>query len=156
MIKIKVTPDYQALTQKTQVKKQNGHTGDLLQFKTDLFLCLPLLFRYTVMSGTPEKILEHLLETVKLDSNGNDAIGGRSHKHLSAPQLITTSSAGWLTECCCDVCPAADPCVGDFLLTHKVFMPSGLLCPALQHQYPGTVDNADDVCCYCSKTSRTF
>lgn len=34
------------------------------------------LFRYTVMSGTPEKILEHLLETIKLDSNGNDAIGG--------------------------------------------------------------------------------
>lgn len=90
VIKIKVTPDYQALTQKTQVKKQNGHTGDLLQFKTDLFLCLPLLFRYTVMSGTPEKILEHLLETVKLDSNGNDAIGG-SHKHLSAPQIIRGS-----------------------------------------------------------------
>lgn len=33
------------------------------------------LCRYTVMSGTPEKILEHLLETIKLDSNGNDAIG---------------------------------------------------------------------------------
>ncbi|KAF7653901.1 hypothetical protein LDENG_00077290 [Lucifuga dentata] len=30
--------------------------------------------KYTVMSGTPEKILENLLETVKLDSNGNDAI----------------------------------------------------------------------------------
>uniref|UniRef100_A0A4W6FLM5 Rap guanine nucleotide exchange factor 3 n=1 Tax=Lates calcarifer TaxID=8187 RepID=A0A4W6FLM5_LATCA len=59
--------------------------------------------KYTVMSGTPEKILEHLLETVKLDSNGNDAI---------------------------------DPCVSDFLLTHKVFMPSSQLCPALQHQYP--------------------
>uniref|UniRef100_A0A8C7RND9 Rap guanine nucleotide exchange factor (GEF) 3 n=1 Tax=Oncorhynchus mykiss TaxID=8022 RepID=A0A8C7RND9_ONCMY len=28
--------------------------------------------KYTVMSGTPEKILEHLLETVKLDTNGND------------------------------------------------------------------------------------
>lgn len=28
------------------------------------------------MSGTPEKILEHLLETIKLDSNGNDSIGG--------------------------------------------------------------------------------
>uniref|UniRef100_A0A1A8HJM8 Rap guanine nucleotide exchange factor (GEF) 3 n=1 Tax=Nothobranchius korthausae TaxID=1143690 RepID=A0A1A8HJM8_9TELE len=28
--------------------------------------------KYTVMSGSPEKILEHLLETVKLDSNGND------------------------------------------------------------------------------------
>uniref|UniRef100_A0A8D0APA0 Rap guanine nucleotide exchange factor 3 n=1 Tax=Sander lucioperca TaxID=283035 RepID=A0A8D0APA0_SANLU len=59
--------------------------------------------KYTVMSGTPEKILEHLLETVKLDSNGNDAIA---------------------------------PCVTDFLLTHKVFMPSSHLCPALHHQYP--------------------
>ncbi|XP_068186157.1 rap guanine nucleotide exchange factor 3 isoform X2 [Antennarius striatus] len=29
--------------------------------------------KYKVMSGTPEKILEHLLETVKLDTNGNDA-----------------------------------------------------------------------------------
>uniref|UniRef100_UPI003AAB3ACE rap guanine nucleotide exchange factor 3 n=1 Tax=Centroberyx gerrardi TaxID=166262 RepID=UPI003AAB3ACE len=58
--------------------------------------------KYTVMSGTPEKILEHLLETVKLDSNGNDAI---------------------------------DPCVSDFLLTHKVFMPSSQLCTALQHHY---------------------
>uniref|UniRef100_A0A673CP94 Rap guanine nucleotide exchange factor (GEF) 3 n=1 Tax=Sphaeramia orbicularis TaxID=375764 RepID=A0A673CP94_9TELE len=61
--------------------------------------------KYTVMSGAPEKILEHLLETVKLDSNGNDAI---------------------------------DPCVTDFLLTHKLFMPSSQLCPALQHQYPLT------------------
>uniref|UniRef100_A0A665VXN3 Rap guanine nucleotide exchange factor 3-like n=1 Tax=Echeneis naucrates TaxID=173247 RepID=A0A665VXN3_ECHNA len=59
--------------------------------------------KYTVRSGTPEKILEHLLETVKLDSNGNDAI---------------------------------EPCVTDFLLTHKVFMPSSQLCPALRHQYP--------------------
>uniref|UniRef100_A0AAX7TXF0 Rap guanine nucleotide exchange factor (GEF) 3 n=1 Tax=Astatotilapia calliptera TaxID=8154 RepID=A0AAX7TXF0_ASTCA len=56
-----------------------------------------------VMSGTPEKILEHLLETIKLECNGNDAI---------------------------------DSCVSDFLLTHKVFMPSSQLCPALQHQYP--------------------
>ncbi|XP_061908514.1 rap guanine nucleotide exchange factor 3 isoform X1 [Entelurus aequoreus] len=61
--------------------------------------------KYTVMSGTPEKILEHLLETVKLDSNGNDA---------------------------------ADSCVSDFLLTHKVFMPSSQLCAALQQQYPST------------------
>uniref|UniRef100_A0A3Q1FS88 Rap guanine nucleotide exchange factor (GEF) 3 n=1 Tax=Acanthochromis polyacanthus TaxID=80966 RepID=A0A3Q1FS88_9TELE len=58
--------------------------------------------KYTVMSGTPEKILEHLLETIKLDSNGNDAI---------------------------------DSCVTDFLLTHKVSMPSSQLCPALQHHY---------------------
>ncbi|XP_077568489.1 rap guanine nucleotide exchange factor 3 isoform X1 [Stigmatopora nigra] len=56
----------------------------------------------TVMSGTPEKILEHLLETVKVDSNGNEAI---------------------------------DSCVSDFLLTHKVFMPSSQLCPLLQQHY---------------------
>ncbi|XP_056131448.1 rap guanine nucleotide exchange factor 3 isoform X2 [Lampris incognitus] len=58
--------------------------------------------KYTVMSGTPEKILEHLLETVKLDTNGNDTI---------------------------------DPFVSDFLLTHKIFMPSSQLCLALQHHY---------------------
>lgn len=34
------------------------------------------------MAGTPEKILEHLLETVKLDSNGNDPIGGSSHTQI--------------------------------------------------------------------------
>uniref|UniRef100_A0A8C6TDP3 Rap guanine nucleotide exchange factor (GEF) 3 n=1 Tax=Neogobius melanostomus TaxID=47308 RepID=A0A8C6TDP3_9GOBI len=59
--------------------------------------------RYTVMSGTPEKILEHLLDTLKLDSS-HDATG--------------------------------DSLSHDFVLTHKVFMPSSQLCPALQHQYP--------------------
>uniref|UniRef100_A0A8C3AQ56 Rap guanine nucleotide exchange factor 3 n=1 Tax=Cyclopterus lumpus TaxID=8103 RepID=A0A8C3AQ56_CYCLU len=67
--------------------------------------------KYSVMSGTPEKILEHLLETVKLDSNGNDAI---------------------------------DPCVTDFLLTHKVFMPTSQLCTALQHQYPVMLSEGSD------------
>ncbi|XP_074537362.1 rap guanine nucleotide exchange factor 3 isoform X2 [Halichoeres trimaculatus] len=67
--------------------------------------------KYTVMSGTPEKILEHLLETVKLDSNGNDAI---------------------------------DPCVSDFLLTHKVFMPSSQLCPALHHHYQAELSEGSD------------
>lgn len=46
--------------------------------------------------------------------------------------------------CCCDVCVPADPCVSDFLLTHKVFMPSSQLCPALQHQYPDMVNNTDN------------
>uniref|UniRef100_A0A8D3CEX8 Rap guanine nucleotide exchange factor (GEF) 3 n=1 Tax=Scophthalmus maximus TaxID=52904 RepID=A0A8D3CEX8_SCOMX len=64
--------------------------------------------RYTVMSGTPEKILEHLLETVRLDSNGNDAIGS------------------------------------DFLLTHKLFMPSSQLCPSLQHQYPAELSDGSE------------
>lgn len=27
------------------------------------------------MSGTPEKILEHMLETIKLETNGSDFIG---------------------------------------------------------------------------------
>ncbi|XP_031146492.1 rap guanine nucleotide exchange factor 3 isoform X2 [Sander lucioperca] len=67
--------------------------------------------KYTVMSGTPEKILEHLLETVKLDSNGNDAIA---------------------------------PCVTDFLLTHKVFMPSSHLCPALHHHYEAELSEGTD------------
>ncbi|XP_056589081.1 rap guanine nucleotide exchange factor 3 isoform X1 [Triplophysa dalaica] len=30
--------------------------------------------RYTVMSGTPEKILEHMLEKIKLETNGSDFI----------------------------------------------------------------------------------
>uniref|UniRef100_A0A0S7EUL3 RPGF3 n=1 Tax=Poeciliopsis prolifica TaxID=188132 RepID=A0A0S7EUL3_9TELE len=67
--------------------------------------------KYTVMSGTPEKILEHLLDTLKLDSNGNDPI---------------------------------DPCVSDFLLTHKVFMPSSQLCSALQHHYQAELSKGSD------------
>ncbi|XP_068996736.1 rap guanine nucleotide exchange factor 3 isoform X2 [Embiotoca jacksoni] len=67
--------------------------------------------KYTVMSGEPEKILEHLLETVKLDSNGNDSI---------------------------------DPCVNDFLLIHKVFMPSSQLCPALQHYYQAELSEGSE------------
>ncbi|XP_023660789.2 rap guanine nucleotide exchange factor 3 isoform X1 [Paramormyrops kingsleyae] len=58
--------------------------------------------KYTVMSGTPEKILEHLLESVRLDTYGIDA---------------------------------TDSCITDFLLTHRVFMPSSQLCEALQHHY---------------------
>nr|XP_015822566.2 rap guanine nucleotide exchange factor 3 isoform X1 [Nothobranchius furzeri] len=68
--------------------------------------------KYTVMSGSPEKILEHLLETVKLDSNGND--------------------------------PTADPCVSDFLLTHRVFMPSSQLCAALLHHYQAELSEGSE------------
>uniref|UniRef100_A0A8C9SY78 Rap guanine nucleotide exchange factor 3 n=1 Tax=Scleropages formosus TaxID=113540 RepID=A0A8C9SY78_SCLFO len=50
--------------------------------------------KYTVMSGTPEKILEHVLESVKLDASSNDPV---------------------------------DAIVSDFLLTHRVFMPSSQL-----------------------------
>ncbi|XP_068600279.1 rap guanine nucleotide exchange factor 3 [Brachionichthys hirsutus] len=67
--------------------------------------------KYKVMSGTPEKLLEHLLETVKLDSNASDP---------------------------------PDPCVSDFLLTHKVFMPCSQLCPALQHHYKAELSEGSD------------
>ncbi|KAM8862942.1 rap guanine nucleotide exchange factor 3 isoform 3-T5 [Spinachia spinachia] len=67
--------------------------------------------KYTVMSGTPEKILEHLLETIKLDSNANDSI---------------------------------DPCVSDFLLTHKVFMPTSQLCAALQLHYQAELSEGSE------------
>lgn len=50
--------------------------------------------RYTVMSGTPEKILEHLLETIKLDSNGNDAIGGSPGASSSQRCFLVY----WVTE----------------------------------------------------------
>uniref|UniRef100_A0A6I8PBT7 Rap guanine nucleotide exchange factor 3 n=1 Tax=Ornithorhynchus anatinus TaxID=9258 RepID=A0A6I8PBT7_ORNAN len=59
--------------------------------------------RYTVMSGTPEKILELLLEAVRPDSCVHDP---------------------------------TDTFLGDFLLTHGIFMPSTQLCAALLHQYP--------------------
>ncbi|KAM4794780.1 rap guanine nucleotide exchange factor 3 [Rhinophrynus dorsalis] len=58
--------------------------------------------KYTVMSGTADKILEHLLETMRLDSTPNNA---------------------------------EDSFVGDFLLTHSIFMPVTQLCQALLHQF---------------------
>lgn len=53
------------------------------------------------MSGTPEKILEHLLETIKLDSNGNDAVGGQVCGYSWFVALC------WLVDrlCCRDVSP---------------------------------------------------
>uniref|UniRef100_A0A3Q0S9L3 Rap guanine nucleotide exchange factor 3 n=1 Tax=Amphilophus citrinellus TaxID=61819 RepID=A0A3Q0S9L3_AMPCI len=96
---IRILKDVEANTVRLE---EHGKTVLVLEKSAFLLFCLALC-RYTVMSGTPEKILEHLLETIKLDANGNDAI---------------------------------DSCVSDFLLTHKVFMPSSQLCPALQHQYP--------------------
>ena len=32
----------------------------------------PVLFRYTVISGTPEKILEHFLETMSMDTHHSE------------------------------------------------------------------------------------
>uniref|UniRef100_A0A7N6BM69 Rap guanine nucleotide exchange factor (GEF) 3 n=1 Tax=Anabas testudineus TaxID=64144 RepID=A0A7N6BM69_ANATE len=97
---IRILKDVEANTVRLE---EHGKTVLVLEKSAGSKLFHICLCRYTVMSGTPEKILEHLLETIKLDSNGNDAIGRSLH---------------------------------DFLLTHKVFMPSSQLCSALQHQYP--------------------
>nr|KAF6370301.1 Rap guanine nucleotide exchange factor 3 [Myotis myotis] len=58
--------------------------------------------RYTVMSGTPEKILELLLEAMRPDSSAHDP---------------------------------TETFLSDFLLTHRVFMPSTQLCAALLHHF---------------------
>lgn len=64
-------------------------------------IALPFcLCRYTVMSGTPEKLLEHLLETVKLDSNGNDAIGGSLQAHPRPLYRVVHKDQPWSTVCC--------------------------------------------------------
>uniref|UniRef100_A0A3B3VBA8 Rap guanine nucleotide exchange factor 3 n=1 Tax=Poecilia latipinna TaxID=48699 RepID=A0A3B3VBA8_9TELE len=91
---IRILKDVEANTVRLE---EHGKTVLVLEKS---FSSFPFCCRYTVMSGTPEKILEHLLDTLKLDSNGNDPI---------------------------------DPCVSDFLLTHKVFMPSSQLCSTLNH-----------------------
>ncbi|XP_048347556.1 rap guanine nucleotide exchange factor 3 isoform X1 [Sphaerodactylus townsendi] len=58
--------------------------------------------RYTVMAGTPEKILDYLLETMSPDSTLSDPI---------------------------------DTLLGDFLLTHNVFMPTPQLCRILLEHF---------------------
>ncbi|KAM9445520.1 rap guanine nucleotide exchange factor 3 isoform 2-T2 [Clarias gariepinus] len=48
--------------------------------------------KYTVMSGTPEKILEHVLETVKLDTNGCDPIDACVNDFLLTHQVFMPSA----------------------------------------------------------------
>ncbi|KAL2104037.1 hypothetical protein ACEWY4_000905 [Coilia grayii] len=48
--------------------------------------------KYTVMSGTPEKILEHLLDTVKLDTNGSDPIDPSVSDFLLTHQVFIPST----------------------------------------------------------------
>ncbi|XP_028849949.1 rap guanine nucleotide exchange factor 3 isoform X2 [Denticeps clupeoides] len=48
--------------------------------------------KYTVMSGTPEKILEHLLETIKLDISGSDCSDPSVSDFLLTHQVFMPSS----------------------------------------------------------------
>ncbi|XP_028308260.1 rap guanine nucleotide exchange factor 3 [Gouania willdenowi] len=107
---IRILKDVEANTVRL---KEHGKTVLVLEKSADVAVQAVAAnhSKYTVMSGTPEKILEHLLDTVKLDPNGNDAI---------------------------------DACVSDFLLTHKVFMPSSQLCSALLHQYEAELSEGSE------------
>ncbi|XP_073489981.1 rap guanine nucleotide exchange factor 4 isoform X3 [Aquarana catesbeiana] len=62
-------------------------------------------YKYTVMSGNPEKILEHFLETMRLESGLNEVSGNK------------------------------DTAVDDFILMQCVFMPNCQLCPVLMSHY---------------------
>ncbi|KTF95695.1 hypothetical protein cypCar_00010024, partial [Cyprinus carpio] len=48
---------------------------------------IPAHFKYTVMSGSPEKILEHLLETMRLDIHFSDPGTAPSHSSLNKIEL---------------------------------------------------------------------
>ncbi|KAJ8913862.1 hypothetical protein NQ315_003771 [Exocentrus adspersus] len=76
-------------------------------------------FKYTVMGGTPEKMLEHLLET-RLDGRGSMA----SHDSF----IMKT---------------AQDPFLDDFLLTHIVFIPTHQLVEELDKYYRIDCTNQD-------------
>nr|XP_023017294.1 rap guanine nucleotide exchange factor 4 [Leptinotarsa decemlineata] len=76
-------------------------------------------FKYTVMAGTPQKMLEHLLET-RLDGRGTGS-GGEN-------LIIST---------------AQDPFLDDFLLTHIVFIPTHQLIEELDNYYRIEFSNKD-------------
>lgn len=77
-------------------------------------------FKYTVMAGTPQKMLEHLLET-RVDV-GRGAMGGGDN-------FIVTQSQ--------------DPFLDDFLLTHIVFLPAHQLVEELDKYYRMDSSNQD-------------
>ncbi|XP_013781749.1 rap guanine nucleotide exchange factor 4-like isoform X2 [Limulus polyphemus] len=71
-------------------------------------------YKYAVMAGTPQKMLEHLLET-RIDIRVEDGTGPLTY--------------------------SKDTFLEDFLLTHVIFMPSHQLCPELMKHYK--VDSAN-------------
>uniref|UniRef100_A0AAR5PQ34 Rap guanine nucleotide exchange factor 4 n=1 Tax=Dendroctonus ponderosae TaxID=77166 RepID=A0AAR5PQ34_DENPD len=76
-------------------------------------------FKYTVMAGTPQKMLEHLLET-RLDGRGT--MGGGDNFIIATAQ---------------------DPFLDDFLLTHIVFLPTHQLVEELDKYYNIDYSNQD-------------
>ncbi|XP_072117964.1 rap guanine nucleotide exchange factor 4 isoform X5 [Mobula birostris] len=79
--------------------------------------------KYTVKSGTPEKILEHFLETIRLDLPANESTG-----------LICVPTPWSLADKKGEVI-LADPFVDDFVLMYCTFMQHGQLFSALMAHY---------------------
>ncbi|XP_078408215.1 rap guanine nucleotide exchange factor 4 isoform X2 [Cetorhinus maximus] len=77
-------------------------------------------YKYTVMAGTPEKILEHFLETIRPDLPASETTG------VPPPWSLTERKGEvFLT----------DPCLDDFVLMHCIFMPHSQLFPAVMAHY---------------------
>ncbi|KAK6327041.1 hypothetical protein J4Q44_G00026860 [Coregonus suidteri] len=76
--------------------------------------------RYVVVSGTPEKILEHLLSVLRLDHHHDDQGSTQQTKE-------------------------SEPLLDDFLLTYLVFMSTSDLCQALLGQYPSTTGSGGHI-----------
>uniref|UniRef100_A0A4W6FWJ2 Rap guanine nucleotide exchange factor 4 n=1 Tax=Lates calcarifer TaxID=8187 RepID=A0A4W6FWJ2_LATCA len=79
-----------------------------------------------VMSGTPEKILEHLLEMMRMDS-----------------QFTESGTAQGKTFT-----------LDDFVLMHCVFIPNSQLCPVLMAQYPFSVGSEQEKLDYTLNNKR--
>lgn len=78
-------------------------------------------YKYMVMAGTPEKMLEHLLET-RIDIQA-EVLDDSS---FSWPQFIRNPLDKQSLE---------DTFLEDFLITHIVFLPTQLLCKYLLNHY---------------------
>ncbi|XP_021949449.1 rap guanine nucleotide exchange factor 4 isoform X3 [Folsomia candida] len=83
-------------------------------------------FKYSVMAGSPAKMLEHLLET-RLDGRDRSSVDSTGRR-TSAPSGDT------------------DLFLDDFLLTHIIFMPIHQLLTELTRQYPFHTKKVETSC----------
>ncbi|RWS06253.1 rap guanine nucleotide exchange factor 4-like protein, partial [Dinothrombium tinctorium] len=84
-------------------------------------------YKYTVMAGTPEKMLEHLLET-RIDVLNDPDIGIKnSQQHQQGASSLSPSVF--------DSSTTSDTFLEDFLLTRIIFLPTPMLCKHLMKHY---------------------
>ncbi|XP_042184868.1 rap guanine nucleotide exchange factor 4-like isoform X2 [Oncorhynchus tshawytscha] len=96
--------------------------------------------RYTVLSGTPEKILDHLLETMRMDTHHSDPDPAVDDFVLMHCVFMPNSQFCQLlmAQYPFSLPPPllSDPTVDGFVLMHCVFMPNSQFCQLLMAQYP--------------------